>query len=400
MLSLFALSIDLIYLCGSIILFPLLFIKLKKAGFRISRFDKFDDNPVVFRCASVGEVTAVKKLIELLKKEHRIVIIVNTESGRRRAEMLYPDCAVYFAPLDFSICVRCFYSRVRPCMVILVEQELWPNFLMLSVAPLILVNARMTEKSASRYKKLGLLYSRLLSLFTFIFTSNPATNSAISSIVRQKDKVILAGNLKIDSIDSINKEIKMDGSDICIAVTNTHEPEEAEIIKRLANLKDEVQFRLIVAPRHIERSAEVMNLCRSYGFKTSRFGTNDKECQVVCEVGVLKEVYSRAHLAIIGGSFVDKGGHNFLEAAAAGCAIVQGPFFENFNHETVYFRGKNAIVILHTFDELGMKLPELIKNKEILHELGQNAERSLMELKGSSAIIFDKIGFLLRRTEK
>ncbi|MBI4242482.1 MAG: hypothetical protein HY606_00160 [Planctomycetes bacterium] len=372
--------------------------RIKRSGYNPFSFlskKQPGKNYIVFRAASVGEVALIKPLIDYFSVNYKVVLLVNTKSAIEKAKLLYNNIETTFAPLDFSLCVRKFYAIYQPMLVLLVEQELWPNFILNCPAEVILVNARIKPETAKKYLKLRYFFSKILSNFKMIFSSNSFSHTFFSSIAPEKSKLI--GNLKVDAITAgVRKRTAHDT--ITISITNTHDPEEKILCDILINLiKTKPNLQIILAPRHVNRAGKIKEHYNSKGMNLEYFTNTPHNLCIVDKIGILQQVYELTDIAILGGSLINKGGHNFLEAAAFGCAIIQGPHFSNFYDETVYFAKRNAILIPQNYKEFEMNLLSLVSNPAKIQQLGRNAKEALKEIQGVSNKMIDEISSLIRR---
>lgn len=301
---------------------------------------------------SVGEVLSSVPLIDELKKQCpgiEIVVSTATESGMKLARERLSSLAAsfFFMPHDFPWAARSITKKMHPGIFILVETDFWPNLLSRlrkEGIPSVLVNGRISPVSHSRYRRMRGMAEMIFSRFDLIFTQTEQDKERFESLGRLAGKVVAAGNLKLDSlppriqeaeVELLRGEIGLEpGRRVWIA-GSTHPGEEETLLrvhKRLAT--HWADLLLIVAPRDIRRRGELENLCPvcglTSGVRSRGESASGKDVYVLDSLGELARFYSVAEVAFIGGSLVQFGGHNPLEAIAQGKPACWGPHLFNF----------------------------------------------------------------------
>ncbi|WP_461828690.1 3-deoxy-D-manno-octulosonic acid transferase [Aquifex sp.] len=272
-------------------------------------------SPLWIHTASVGEFNTALPLIRELKKEHNILITYSSPRAREYLENFSREYdALYPLPADLPFLIRKFEERIKPKALIILERELWPFLIKSTKAKKILINA---------YTKGSLLEKILAKEFSLIITRRKKD----AEIFRRfgAKKVISCGNLKL-IYEHTPRSLNLPEGNYIVA-GSTHEGEEEIILKAFKelNLGD---IKLIIAPRHVERSNKVKELSESLGLKTSLYSENENpwEVLVVDRLGLLRDLYAHAKVAIVGGTFVPVGGHNLLEPAYYKVPVVFGKF--------------------------------------------------------------------------
>lgn len=306
---------------------------------------------------SVGETNAAQPIIEYFLKHGQAVLVTNTtRTGQARAKTLfdhhYPKFfEAVFLPVDSVGLMQKFLQRYQPRLFILIETELWPNALAQTYQaniPSILLNARLSERSARGYGKFSRLTLAMLQQLSCIAAQDQATAQRFIALGADKNKVIVSGSVKFDiqppqHLLQQAQQLKQDwqlmhssGNRPVLIAASTHEPEEAQILgqfsKILAQYSDAV---LIVVPRHPERFENVARLIEHNGFELfqrSKQQNIEAQTQVYLadSMGELWLWYALADMAFVGGSFSSNGGHNPLEPVALGIPVVMGEHTFNF----------------------------------------------------------------------
>lgn len=272
-------------------------------------------NPLWIHTASVGEFNTALPLVRELKKEHKVLITYFSPRARSYLESLFEEYdALYPLPADLPCLIKKFEKKINPKALIILEREFWFSLIKFTKAKKILLNA---------YAKNTALERLLAKEFSLIVTRTKKDEELFKSFGAKK--VITCGNLKL-IYEHTPKSLNIPLGNYVVA-GSTHEGEEELILRAFKelNLRD---FKLIVAPRHVERSKKVKELSESFGLKTSLYSqaNGDWEVLVVDKLGLLRDLYSYAKVAIVGGTFVPVGGHNLLEPAYYNIPVVFGKY--------------------------------------------------------------------------
>ena len=302
---------------------------------------------------SVGETNAAQPIIEHFLKLGQLVLVTNTtRTGQARAKALfaqnYPDLfEAVFLPVDTVGLMQQFLQCYQPRLFILIETELWPNALSLTAQaniPSILINARLSERSAKGYGKFSRLTRPMLNDLSCIAAQDSDTAQRFMALGADKNNVVVTGSVKFDiqppeflvqQAKQLKQDWQLQGRPILVAAS-THDPEEADIIAQFKTVL--VQYPnavLIVVPRHPERFASVAQLIKTNGFdlfQRSQQHVIQPKTQVYLadSMGELWLWYALADMAFVGGSLSSNGGHNPLEPVALGVPVVMGEHTFNF----------------------------------------------------------------------
>lgn len=347
------------------------------------------NRPVIWvHAVSVGEVEACRPLIQGLQThypDHEILITTMTPTGSARVKMLFHEHVLHcYLPYDLPFAVERFLKFYRPVMGILMETELWPNLIAHSYRrniPLIMANARLSERSAKGYQRIGKLTREMFAGLSLVATQTQTDRQRFRELGISADKVHAVGNLKFElSLPaSITEQAEatraMWGNRPVWIAASTHEGEEEQILNAARRVRAAVpDVLLILVPRHPERFDRVAALSRRSGYRTLR-RSEGKPCSSAVEVlvvdtmGELPVFYGCSDLALIGGSLIPHGGHNLLEPAALGRAVITGPHYFNFAEVTRQFIEHGAAVEIADKEALADKVIAL---------LGDPQQRALM----------------------
>ena len=352
-------------------------------------------------CVSVGEFNAARPLIDQLFDnfpDHRLAITTTTITGAEAVKKHYQDRVIhYFFPFDLPFIVGPFIKKINPVACILLETEIWPNLinnLNKKAIPVMLVNARLSERSLNYYKKYSSnLVQKTINQLTLIGSQNEHSSERFLSLGASLDKVVTVGNLKFDSNEKDNPNTtqslqKMIGQRRVVVFASTREGEEKKIIQSYVNLKDKFDALLIIVPRHPQRFNEVFNLIVDSSLKVKRRSDGlgcDESIQVLLgdSMGELLSYYSVCDIAFIGGSLIDTGGQNMLEAAAASKPILFGPSVFNFEKIAQLFLEKDAAIQVGDADDLMKTISDLLLDDTKRQKLGENAKNSFEKNRGA-----------------
>ena len=370
-----------------------------------------------FHAVSVGEVHLCALLVRKLGQQLQnwtIVASTTTSTGMGELRRQLPDNAVkIYYPIDFSWIVRRALRTIRPQMVTLIEAEIWPNLLWQLAdkqVPVFLMNARLSPRSAKRYRQFSALFHPIFYRLAGIAVPDKQDATILESVGCRANRIQVIGNLKFDAADSApNPAIQpqtllrwagaKQNAPILLG-SSTHPGEErllGEIYLRLR--QDFPDLFLVMAPRHFERGEQVCQELRALGITTrlrsdfqasqnsSEQGDRDAtqgQCLVLDSTGELRSFYSATSIVVIGKSFLAQGGQNPIEAAAAGCAIIAGPFMENFQAILKTFLDKNGILQVRNASELETTLRLLLADTSHRQELGRQAQLVVQENQGAA----------------
>ncbi len=371
------------------ILWPFLCLRFKGRE-RRERFGKTKhkfEKCIWIHAASMGEVNAVKPLInELLNRyPHKdFVLSTMTATGQVASEKISPKLTTIFLPLDFLQTMKRVFDRISPDLIILVETEFWPNMLHLArkrEIPVIVVNARISDKSYPRYRHSGFIWK---SVWKAIVAVNAQSQKDAQRFENLKFKnVHNAHNLKfcVDLPDfdkmKLRKEYNYQNDDFIIVWGSSRPGEEKLLLKILPELNDRISnLKVIIVPRHLHRIPELKTIFKDQEFCLYTEMIQNPEILIVDEMGILNTFYALADLVVVGGSFVNFGGHNPLEPAFYGKPVIIG----NYHHscrDSVQRLKENYGIVVSRQNSLKDDILKIYSDEQFARNLGDCARRTL-----------------------
>jgi len=361
--------------------------------------------PVIWvHAVSVGEVFAVSVLIDELRRHlprHRIVVSTTTDTGQALARKRFGESNVFYFPLDFAFAIRPYLASLRPQLVVIAETEFWPNFLRLahaSGARVAVVNARISDGSWPNYRRFRSLLRTVLANVDLFLAQTEEDHKRLEEIGAAATRVAVAGNLKFDLsqpapppiVASLRRALTEAGAAPVLVCGSTVDGEEPLLLKAFEHLLvSHPRAVMILAPRHPERLAEVAVLLEQMGMRFWRRSLWSGKAVtggvfLVDTMGELAALYALADVAFVGGSLVPRGGHNIIEPAQHGKAIVVGTHTENFRDIVSLFQRREAVRVVSPA-ELPLTLMELAANDAERVALGRRALETMQSQAGATA---------------
>ena len=379
-----------------------------------ARLQTIPQRVIWVHAVSVGEVLAVSSLIERMRRElpqHRVVVSTTTDTGQELARKRFGEENVFYFPLDFVFAIRPYLQALRPELIILAETEFWPNFLHLAHragARVAVVNARISDRSWPSYQRFRWALRRMLVHVDMFLAQTAEDASRLESIGAQTSRIQVTGNLKFDVtvpappliVESLRRAITAEGAGPVLVCGSTVEDEEAPLLKAFENLRVEhPRALMILAPRHPERFDDVAILLQKMEIRHYRRSLWTREALggavlLVDTIGELATLYGLADVAFVGGSLVPRGGHNIIEPAQHGVAIVTGNHTENFRDIVGFFQSRDAVRIVG-LSELPLVLMQLLKNDAERRALGQRAAETMRLQTGATQRTLEALQSLL-----
>jgi len=367
-----------------------------------------------FHAVSVGEVIAVSTLIQELKQRHprsRIVVSTTTDTGQKLARERFGAQDVFYFPFDFEFAIRPYLRVLRPLLVVVAETEIWPNFFHMareSGAKLAVINARISDRSLSGYKRFRSLVRHAIAPVDLFLAQTNEDKKRLQEIGAEDGRVRVSGNLKFDVkppvapsiVESMRTAFRTTSAGPVIVAGSTMEGEEPLLIRAFEIVRGaHPRAVLILAPRHPQRWEAVTALVKSLGlpcWRRSLWSGEDLAGGVLVldTIGELAGVYALGDLAFVGGSLVEHGGHNILEAAQYGIPVLVGPHYENFRDMVNLFRAADAIKVVGQA-ELPLCFIDLLSNPKEREGLGQRALETLRSQAGATARTLEALEALL-----
>lgn len=366
---------------------------------------------------SVGEFNLVYPLVLEINKSYPnypIMISCITKAGYNlaKAKSIDKNFLVFYFPLDIPYIINSLLNYAKVKLLIIAETEIWP-FTLITCSkkniPIILVNARLSDKSFKNYYLFKFLFKYIINLFTTVLAQSENDAKKFSKLGLKNEKIHILGNLKFapvkynGSSKNNSKLVLNDKNTIKILFASTHKGEDEiaiSVFKELIN--DFKNIRLIIAPRHIERTGEISMLIKSYGL-TPKLRTKNEiinsidDIFLIDTIGELTRFYKISKITVLCGTFVNIGGHNILEPIRAGSYTLIGPYDFKIKELSSIFKSRNAIIQVSNKYELKDKIKEAIENTKLTEKIVENGKKILAENEGILSRTTDEIFTLLRK---
>ena len=372
---------------------------------RYARYGKAATDPaghLWVHAVSVGEVNAAAPLINALlrqRPERRVLVTTITPTGSDRVKALWGERVAHvYLPYDLTGAVERFLGHFRPQVALIVETELWPNLLFACRdhgVPAYLVNARLSERSLRGYRVLRPLIGRALRTLRTVAAQSEGDAERFARLGARPDQLAVFGNLKFDTridpgVDDFARALRArnPGRPVWIAAS-THPDEEAQVLAIDRRLRAQRPDLLMLwAPRHPERFRPVTQLAIDSGLQVATrtltvLPEADDAVFVIDTLGELMLFYACADVAFVGGSLQPIGGHNLLEPAAVGAAIVTGPHLHNFSDIAEQLRHVDAVRIGIDADAVGEALDALLADPDERARMAEAGKRLVEQGRGA-----------------
>ncbi|MBH0068689.1 lipid IV(A) 3-deoxy-D-manno-octulosonic acid transferase [Pseudoalteromonas sp. NZS100] len=358
--------------------------------------------PLVFHCASVGEVLAATPLIKALQKAHpnlNILITCNTPTGREQILSQFKNTvACSYLPIDFPFATARFLKRIKPQALCILETELWPNLMAISHKkniPVLVINARLSEKSQQGYQKVAKLTHIIMRSITVLASHNKTDAKRFIELGLEASKSHVTGSIKFDITPSeeqlakvLNLKQLYSSNERFVWVAGSTHPVEHELVLSAHQelLKKQPNALLIIAPRHPEQFDKVAELLTQSPLSFSRRSQNNynnEQILLADTLGELQCLYGSANVSFIGGSLIRRGGHNPLESAAFSVGVITGPHTYNFDHVYPELTKLKGAVVVDSNDELAKQLITFSQNTKACQTLGIKAAQCVAKNQGA-----------------
>ncbi|GHT09923.1 3-deoxy-D-manno-octulosonic acid transferase [Planctomycetales bacterium] len=371
---------------------------------------------------SVGEVRLLRPLVNLIQQNQPdwvCVVSTTSRTGMDTAKKIYGETLpVFYCPLDFSWAVQKAIKRLQPDVLVLAEQELWPNLIDACHrfgTKVAVVNGRFSEAGHRRYYWIRPLIRRMFRQLDLVAVQSGIYAGWFRQLGVSSDAIRVTGSMKFDGAvaDRNNPESRqlrqlagITGNDIIFIAGSTQAPEEQYALKCYENLKNEFpQLRLIIVPRHSERFDEVAAMLNAKGVtwqrrsELSAASTPAARILLVDSIGELGAWWGTASVAFVGGSFGKRGGQNMIEPAAYGAAVSFGPNTKNFRDITDLMVQSNAAVTVHDQFEMEQFVRRCLVQPEYALELGTAAKNLVQNQLGATHRTLELLQVLFTATD-
>lgn len=357
--------------------------------------------------ASVGEIVAASPIIKEIRRQfpgRPILVSVVTATGYAMAKRIITDAdSIIFFPLDLPGIGYQVIKRIRPSVFLLVETELWPNFLKVArhfSIPVMMVNGRISDKSVGRYRYLHTVLKSMLDTVTTFCMQSAIDAEYIVRLGADPQKVVVTGNTKFDqNYTNITQEeqqailTQMGFSDdsLILVAGSTHNGEEESLFLALKTVRESFpNTKLIIAPRDIMRVEELTSLASDFGFIAKRRTllltkpSVGHDIVLLDTIGELGKIYSVGTIIYVGGSLVPRGGHNILEPAAHGKPILVGPHMFNFKDTYALFSSRKACITVDNAITLAEKILYILNNEQVQQSMSHETLAIIDENRGAA----------------
>ncbi|MGE5279381.1 MAG: 3-deoxy-D-manno-octulosonic acid transferase [Deltaproteobacteria bacterium] len=371
-------------------------------------FDVLRGQDVVWlHAVSVGEARGAESLLRLMRQRwpgrKRVISTVTPTGYEILRAIAEKDETICYAPVDLSFVVRRFLAEIQPSLLVIFETELWPNLIRLTHgrgARVAIVNGRISDASLRRYGRLPWFWRRLLKDVCLFCMQTEEAAERIKTLGGWYKDVVVTGNIKFDAMPAVRepsfapllREATENG--ILWIAGSTHDNEEEAVLKIYKSLrKDFPRLRLLIAPRHLERLDRIRRAIRLEGFDSlllSRAASAQQSAVLLLDtIGDLSATYRFGAIVFVGGSLVPKGGHNPIEPAVYGKAILFGPHMGNFREIRNRFIKEEAALEIKTPQEMEFALRRLLGSRQEREALGARARQLIENNRGAAQQTMD-----------
>jgi 3-deoxy-D-manno-octulosonic-acid transferase len=429
---------DLLYLLAGAVLSPMVLYRvIRHNRYRTGwaqRFGKITRrNPrkkcIWLHAVSVGEVNAAKTIVKELGNrfpDFEIILSTTTDTGFAQANALFgKNLQVFYFPFDISWMMRRAFENIRPTMCLLMELEVWPNFVQIARSlnvPVIVINGRISERSFARYKRIRPIAKAVFGRVSLVLAQTNEYAQRFREIGCPEEKVIVTGSLKYDTAQVADK---VEGADILAAQLKlcnqrlwvagaTGNDEEKLLLEVYRDLKEQKQFndlRFAIIPRKPERFDEVAQLIEDSGLPLIRYShikfvnresaierrvTSDESPVILGDtMGDLRKFYSLATVIFVGRSLVPMGGSDMMEAAALGKCTIFGPHAFNFTQAVDALLADNGAIMVNNKDELLATVQKCLLEPFYADKIARNGREVIRKNQGATKKTIDQIAKLL-----
>ncbi len=364
--------------------------------------------PVIWvHSVSVGETIASAPMVRALKEQypdHQILITTMTPTGSEQVRKIHEESVAHvYAPYDLPDAANRFINTVSPDIAIIIDTELWPNTIAACHQrniPVILANARLSERSAKGYGRLGQLTRKMLEQISVVAAQSKEDGQRFIRLGLPASHLSVTGSIKFDL--SVSPEIitagkalrqrwqKGMGTDIRLLIAaSTHDGEDQQILDAFKNIyTQDDRVRLLLVPRHPERFDAVFSLIQKNNLSVIRHSlesTTDDHTRVILgdTMGEMMKLFAASDIAFVGGSLVATGGHNMLEPAALGLPVLSGPYVFNFAEISHSLENAGGLKRVENKEELASSVLEILQDDRVSSEMGKRAEQFVRSNRGA-----------------
>jgi 3-deoxy-D-manno-octulosonic-acid transferase len=374
------------------------------------------DSVIWVHSVSVGETIAAAPLIRELQRRYQgttLAVTTSTPTGSDRVRALFGDSVYHvYAPYDLPGAVGRFCRRTRPDLLIIMETELWPNLIARcrrQGIPVVVANARLSQKSADGYRRFRWLTGPMLEQITVVAAQSKDDGERFLRLGLGTEQLAVTGNIKFDieitplqedSAQSLRRNWQGSSARNILLAASTHRGEDDIVLDAFSVLKQRFpELLLVLVPRHPDRFEEVAALCHSRQFSLVRrsLGANPSaETDILLgdTMGELPVFFGASDIAFVGGSLVPVGGHNLMEPAAWGRPVISGPHLFNFSEASSLLQRADALTVVGSADDFAGAVESLLTDEALAERRGRSAREVIEANRGAMAKLLQVIADL------
>jgi 3-deoxy-D-manno-octulosonic-acid transferase len=409
------------------LLLPIIFLRLLWRGFkapdywlrwneRLGFYTSTSVPEVIwFHAVSVGEAESVFQLVKMVQQAYpndRVLITTTTPTGSARVTAVMADKVEHvYLPYDIPGPLIRFMKHFQPKIAVIMETEIWPNLFCQcgkQNIPLLIINARLSEKSERGYGKLPAFISSVLANVKTIATQTKIDQERFVKIGAIGGRVTTVGNMKFDLDIPVAEtdqgkqlKAKLFNGRLVWIIASTHMGEEESFLQIYRNIKKQFpSLLLLIVPRHPERFVKVKNLCEKSQLRVARRSlqqscSSQTDVYLADTMGELKMLYAASDVAFVGGSLVPVGGHNVLEPAVLGVPVMFGPYMSNFKEIEQGLLDSGAAIKCIDVADIEKKISELLVNGQVREKMSKQGKDFVQKNRGAINKIYGVIDGLL-----
>jgi 3-deoxy-D-manno-octulosonic-acid transferase len=363
------------------------------------KFEKINKRYKIWvHCASLGEVKIALRVIKKIKESYdipqsEILLTTTTLTAKSFAKKHHQDTFLF--PIDFYFFTHSFVKKVLPKVLIIIETELWPNYIYFVKkfgGKIFLLNGRLSQKSFVFLKTFKWLLFDFVNSIDLFLVRETIDFLRFKKLGIPKEKIKITGNMKFDEIEekidykTSKQTFGLKENDFVITFGSVREKEEKEIIKVIKAFQNNEKVKFVLAPRHIEYIPKIVSLLNKnqikYNFVSSNLKDPDAKCLILDVYGKLKLIYNFSDIVFVCGTILPYGGQNMIEPASLGKFVVFGQYISNFLEPAKLLLSNNAAVQVKNMEEFIEVINKCLENPQIIKVYGEKAKIVVSQLKG------------------
>ena len=359
---------------------------LQRLGFMNPKVDK---ETIWIHASSIGETKIALSLYSklILTYPEALFFITTTTSSSRLLITESKKLRHHYLPLDWALTIKRFIKLIKPKVCIIIETEIWPNLINVcndNKIPITIINGRLSNKTLNTNNLIRNIYKNALQKISLIMCKSELEKNNFIELGGPMVKTEVIGNIKYSQYDDIINKNNIINKKYVLAVS-THQDEERQIITEWLKTHGK-KVLLVVVPRHPERLGDILSDLPLDMVEIAIRSKNERirsstQIYIADTIGETENLIEHCEFVFVGGSLVDHGGQNFLEAASYGKTIIVGPYMYNFIDETEEFLKSNAMIMVKNANTLKHVFERLLKSKQRRELFGINAKKIMIKKK-------------------